>query len=168
MFSRGTASKESKRRHFPTRHERRFELVHFRNTGTDDTACIHSIQRRSCGYGGVRIKSRMAPSFGTCFRSLNRGTGGTSCGVDRARRARRAVHRPVEWRMAKSWNQDRDRGRFPLSERKTRRNQTSTTQHNAGPYSPSVRLGSPLGYHNDPTTLADVAPPSQPTLAQQG
>ena len=61
-------------------------------------------------------------SFGTCFRSLNRGTGETSWGVDRARRARRAVHRPVEWRVEKSWNQDWDRGRFALSARISRRN----------------------------------------------
>ena len=67
-------------------------------------------------------KAQRRHSFGTCFRSSNCGTEGTSWGVDRARRARRAVHRPVEWRMAKSWNQDQDRGRFLLSKRKSRRN----------------------------------------------
>ena len=59
--------------------------------------------------------------LGTCFRSSNRGTGGTGWGVGRARRAE---HRPVERRVVKSWNQDRDRdrdwGRFPLFERKSR------------------------------------------------
>ena len=46
--------------------------------------------------------------------------------------------------------------------------QTSTTHHSAGSYIPSIRLGSPLACHNDPTTLAGVAPPSPPTLAQPG
>ena len=36
--------------------------------------------------------------------------------------------------------------------------QTSTTHRSAGPYSRSERLGSPLACHNDPTTLAYVAP----------
>ena len=46
--------------------------------------------------------------------------------------------------------------------------QTSTTHRSTGLHSPSVRLGSHLGSHNDPTTLANVAPPSRPTLAQLG
>ena len=51
---------------------------------------------------------------------------------------------------------------------KQAQSQTPTTHHIAGLYSPSVRLGSPLACHNDPTTLAGVAPPSPPTLAQPG
>ena len=46
------------------------------------------------------LKAGCCSSFGTCFRSSNRGTGGTSWGVDRARGA---DHRPVEYWMAKSW-----------------------------------------------------------------
>ena len=112
----------------------RVEPVHFWDTETDDTTCIHSFQRRTLGYGGVRTKAERRHSFGTCFRSSNGGSGGTSWGVDRARRARRAVHRPVERRMAKSWNQDQDRGRFLLSKGKAAQCQTSTTHSSAGSY----------------------------------
>ena len=49
---------------------------------------------------------------------------------------------------------------------KQAQSQTSTTHRSAESYSRSERLGSPLVCHNDPTTLADVAPPSPPTLAQ--
>jgi len=48
---------------------------------------------------------------------------------------------------------------------KQEQRQTSTTHHRAGLYLPIVRLGPPL---DDPTTPADVAPPSPPTLAQPG
>jgi len=48
---------------------------------------------------------------------------------------------------------------------KQARSQTSTTYHGAGLYLPIVRPGSPL---DDPTTPADVAPLSPPTLVQPG
>ena len=163
MFSRGTASKESEHR----RHERRIELGDFRDTEVDDTACIHSLQRRNFDHGVVRTKTKRRHSYGTCFRSSNRGTGGTSWGVDRARRVRRALYRPVEWRMANSWNQDRDW--FPLSERKSRRNpklqrRTAVQDRTRLVYDWDLLWDIIMTLLHSP--IADVAPPSPPTLAR--
>ena len=53
--------------------------------------------------------------------------------------------------------------------RKEKQAQSQTsTRHSAGLSSPSVLLGSPLACPNGPTTLASVASPSPPALAQPG
>ena len=66
-------------------------------------------------------------SFGTYFRSLNRGTGETSWRVDLARGA---DHRPVECWMAKSPGS----GLFlPVRKEKQAQSQTSTTHRTAEP-----------------------------------
>ena len=122
MLRKGAASKESKRRHFPTQHERRIESVHFRDTETEVTACIHSLQEELAVMEPPGPKAERCPSSGICVCSSDRSKGGTSWGVDRARGAQGADHRPAECWVAKSWNQNRDRGRFPLSERESRRN----------------------------------------------
>ena len=97
------------------------------------------------------------------------GMGGTAWEVGRAHRARRVEHRPVDQRMAKSWNQDRDRSHFPPSESKSRRNpklQRHTTEQDLT-FPLYVRS---LLWH---LTMTSLLPPMshrlpRPTLAPSG
>ena len=106
------------------------------------------------------------------FRFSNRGTGGTTWGVDRAYRARRVEHLPADRRMVNPWNKDRDRdwSRFQLPESKSTSSRNSklqrrtTAQDRVFPVYNQILLAS----NNDPTTPADFEPPSPPTLAQPG
>jgi hypothetical protein len=67
-----------------------------------------------------RVQRRRA--FGASFSFLLSRHGGTAWEVGRAYRARRVEHRSVDRRSTKSWNQDRDRSRLQLFERKRRCN----------------------------------------------
>lgn len=63
-------SKESKCRGFPTGRENCIELVHFRDTETNDSACAHSLQRRTRGLDAPDLRAGRRRSFGAMFSFL--------------------------------------------------------------------------------------------------
>ena len=118
MFSRGAASKESKRRHFPTRYRSVSNPFTFRILKRTTLPAYTPSKEELSDMVASGPKAEQRRSFGTCSRSLNRGTGGTSWGVDRASGARGVDHRPVECWMAESPGL----GSVPAVEGKRKRN----------------------------------------------
>ena len=146
----------------------RIEPVHFQDTETDGTACIHSFQRRTFGYGGVRTKSRTAPFIWNMFSFTQSWHGRDQLGSRSSIRSTRSGS-PTSGML--------DGGVTGIGvgsrcrKEKEAQSQTSPTHHIAGSYLPSVLSGSPLACHSDRTTPPDVAPPSPPsppTLAHSG
>ena len=143
----------------------RIEPVHFQDTETDDTACIHSFQRRTFGYGGVRTKSRTAPFIWNMFSFTQSWHGRDQLGSRSSIRSMRSGS-PTSGML--------DGGVTGIGvgsrcrKEKEAQSQSSPTRHIARSDLPSVLSGSPLAYHSDRTTPADVAPPSPPTLAHPG
>jgi len=154
------ASKPSKHRGFPTGHQSCIEPVHFRDTETNDSACVHSLQRRTHGLDAPGLKTERRRSFGATL-SFSHGRNRLGSRSSTPSTNGMVEHRPADTRIRI--------GVGPCCPKeKADATQTSTTHHSAGSYFPNVRPGLPLASNNDPIAPADVVPPYPPTLAPSG
>ena len=151
------------------------EPTPFQDTEADDTACVYSLQIRTRGCGGSRIKTRTA-SFVWSDVFVLPPLHGKDCLGTRSSTSRTnsvaSTSGLEDGEVVEPGSGSGSGSESVCVVRKPKREQsqpqTSTTDHVTGSYFPSVRPEPPLASNYDPTTPADFEPPSPTTVAQPG